>query len=602
MFQLTAPASSALLVSAPSSIFEDDNAEHATIDENAPNDCNNDNSKKDTQSLTREQVAHMLRLLFLFRDFREKADRPATYDGNDEYGSSDEEQAGTEDIPSQPVLLDMLVDVDKALSLELLPANYAPPKQKNNVSGPTKKSRAQQNSQNKVPLQALVDYAMQDCKRSDQMMFDEFVQWTTATTNKGGAGTRTKDGTPYATRLGSIVLELRVVAACLFGIPPVQDSMELALIGEIERRHLSRYPQSPISRRGPRGTVWYLMDAAWFQQWVDTVKRQVRRRSAAAITAVDDHADEVGDANIVDLVDGRDVADATSRVRGGAIGRIRNAALLAENLALRSDIRWKHDYEILPPLAWSALQAWYDGGPPIHRTVVRSMAAPTSPHTALSTPSNNQTRHRQSIPTENEIEFYPLHVTVYLCNSRGEAVPLLQNFQLSLVAPVRVMLVQLCKELRADPSKARLWVMTKKNDELPSSGSFSSSITAGALGGGRALEDNKATLSLSITSPSTSATSIEDWIVDLDENIFDQRKRRNTDVQPSDGISGSSSSSTREPLLMLLELKDEETGNWPRGLDGKAWTYQQLERQQLEQADQTVSDLGDGVVGLHNMG
>ena len=53
---------------------------------------------------------------------------------------------------------------------------------------------------------------------------------------------------------------------------------------------------------------------------------------------------------------------------------------------------------------------------------------------------------------------------------------------------------------------------------------------------------------------------------------------------------------------MLLELKDEETGKWPRGLDGKAWTYQQLERQQLEQADQTESDLGDGVVGLHNMG
>jgi hypothetical protein len=48
---------------------------------------------------------------------------------------------------------------------------------------------------------------------------------------------------------------------------------------------------------------------------------------------------------------------------------------------------------------------------------------------------------------------------------------------------------------------------------------------------------------------------------------------------------------------LLLEIKDMETGLWPRGVDGKEWSFRGKSSQ--EKID---SDLGDGVVGLYNMG
>jgi hypothetical protein len=168
-----------------------------------------------------------------------------------------------------------------------------------------------------------------------------------------------------ATGLAQLMMELRLVASVLFGIPPTEASMEVALIGEIEARHKARHPQSEVSRRGPRGTIWYLIDSGWLRNWAILVKKVSRTDEDEK----DGRGDPKGD-----------------RVRG--LGRINNRALLAEggSLALRPDIRWKHDYEITPPLAWSALQAWYDGGPPIHRSVVKYIQSGATPH------QNNRSR------------------------------------------------------------------------------------------------------------------------------------------------------------------------------------------------------------------
>ena len=227
--------------------------------------------------------------------------------------------------------------------------------------------------------------------------------------------------------------------------------------------------------------------------------------------------------------------------------RIDNAELLSPGglLALRSDVRWKHDYEIVPPLSWQALQAWYDGGPPIHRTVVRfvggAASKQASPHSA-----------KAQIPTENEIELHPFFVTIYLCDaaSRGEARPFQQNYQLSRVSPMGVMLKQMCRELDVDADLARLWVLETGPNYSPRD------------------EDKP-----------------EDWLLKLDKNIVDQRRQR--------GITGNSG----KGISLLLELKDPETGLWPRGEDGKQWTFAD------EEVDATpATDLGDGVVGLYNMG
>lgn len=375
-----------------------------------------------------------------------------------------------------------------------------------------------------IQLRALTDACMAYANAKDRMTFDEFCSWSKASVE--GAPS-TKKSTQ--TRLASLILELRLIAGVKFGVPPTSAGVEVTLIAEIERRHKKRYPHSEVSRRGPRGTVWNIIDAAWFKEWATLVNKVMGTR--------DDSLDGRGDPR-------------NDRVRG--LSRISNTSLLVENgsLSIRPDIRWKHDYELIPPLAWSALQAWYDGGPPIHRSVVKyieNSGTSPSPHSARSAP----------LPTENEIELYPYFVTLYLCDStsRGEARPFQQNYQMSRVSPIIVMLVQLSKELDVSPDSLRLWVIGSATGAV---GTVSADTHDDHRGG-------------------------DDWILSTDLNIVEQRKRRGVSMDIS--------------ITLLLEIKDRESGLWPRGADGKDWTFRDT-----SVPLPTPTDLGDGVVGLYNMG
>lgn len=332
-----------------------------------------------------------------------------------------------------------------------------------------------------VAVEDLVGLAMRD---KDQWDFNDFKDWNQRT------------GDSLLGGLGPLMMELKLIAAVQFGIPPLN---EFLLIGEINRRHNRRYPRTDVARRGPRGTIWYVIDATWLKDWSANVSDQSANKKQ--------------------------------------LPKILNTKLLVENgsLQLRPEIRWRCEYELLPPLSWSALSAWYDGGPPIQRSVVK--------FTSSRSHSNNA-----PLPTEYEIEMYPYFVSIYLSDtaSGGEARPFQQNYQLSRVSPVFNVLVNLCKELDIDnpDASARIWVLEDDGD---------------------------------------------DWILELERSIFDQRKKRglkNSDNECSD-------------LQLLLELKDIETGTWPRGADGKAYRERQL--QDNAQTPSTTS-LGDGVVGLYNMG
>jgi hypothetical protein len=436
----------------------------------------------DTDVLSRTQVAYMVWHMAEYVEFRTAADRSPLLDVDEE---SEERQLVDEEDVESTIIKGMT-----ALRLGLV-------------------SKAQ--AEGTITIKEIVDQVMKETAEKDAMTFEEFCFW-----NKSGEGKRG--------RLDPIMMEMRLIAAVLFGIPPTLASMEITLIAEIEKRHKRRYPQTEVSRRGPRGTVWNIIDAAWFKAWASLVKRVAGTKE--------------------DALDGRG-DPRNDRVRG--LQRISNTGLLESgSLSLRRDMRWKHEYEIIPPLAWSALQAWYDGGPPIHRSVVKfvpSHGSASSPHSP-----------RGTVPTENEIELYPYFVTVYLCDatSRGEARPFQQNFQLSRVSPIQVMLVQLCRELDVDPDSARLWVMRNPANDS----------------GGSSSPQNR---------------NAEDWILSVDANIGEQRKKRNV--------------SKDEPITLLLELKDKETGLWPRGVDGKEWAFRDK-----SVTEPIPTDLGDGVVGLYNSG
>jgi hypothetical protein len=329
-------------------------------------------------------------------------------------------------------------------------------------------------------------------------------------------------------RVGPFLVELRLIASVLFGVPPTKASTEDNLIQEIQRRQKYRYPQTDVARRGPRGTIWYIIEDKWFKRWMAHVQR---------VSGTDG-----------DIKDGREIVGADSR----GLGKINNTFLLAANgtLALKSDIRWRHDYEIVPPLAWSALQAWYDGGPPIYRSVVRYIPSNGAPSVHSRSPR---------VRTEFEIELYPFFVTVFMCDasSRGEARPFQQYAPVSRVSPVGVFLVQLCKGLDVDPKLGRIWMMESLPDD-----------------------------------PNTDGA--EDWLLNLELNVMEQRNRRST--------STAAEALSANRITLLLELKDPTSGKWPRGLDGKTWTFGEKQRFGELNRRPGEPDTGTGIVGLYNMG
>jgi hypothetical protein len=449
------------------------------------------------RNLSRDQVGDMLLYLLEHQIFRLEADRPPE--------SEDETNRMLPPVVRKPVLGESLVNVSAASMLSLLPPNYTKGEQ--------------------IALSKLVDYCLEATGvDGDELPFDSFCKWHYS---------KDPSELPLSQRrAGPLLVELKLIASVFFGLPPTRASMEEALVVEIQRRHKYRYPQTAAARRGPRGTVWYVIEDKWFKRWIAHVQR-------------------VGGSDS-DIADGREVIGADAR----NLGKINNASLLADNgtLALKPDIRWKHDYEIVPPLAWSALQAWYDGGPPIHRAVARYVPTNGPPSVHSRSPR---------VRTEYEIELYPLFVTVFMCDaaSRGEARPFQQYAPVSRVSPVGVVLVQLCKGLDVDPKLGRLWMMESTHDE---------STRHNAANGDRA----------------------EDWLLNLELNILEQRNRRigTVEVAPSSKI------------RLLLELKDSISGLWPRGLDGKSWIFHERARPGELSHTPGEPDTGNGIVGLYNMG
>ena len=426
--------------------------------------------------MTAKHVGELLQLVCEHMTFRLQADKPCMEDTENVEGENGSLSGG------------VFVNAEAAMSLGLLPDN--PP------------------ATTTVPLQLLVDSMMKHTGSGNTVSLEQLVSWQ-------------REGNESEKRLGAFLMELRLISSVLFGVPPKRASLEHKLVEEIHKRHKTKYPQTLVSRRGPQGTIWYIIDDRWYRSWNSMVEK-VRS------TPEDDQ----------DLRD-KDSDEANPR----RLDRISNRGLLRDggSLALRVDIKWRNDYEIVAPLAWSALQAWYDGGPPIYRSVVPYAASKaTSPHSRAGRPQ---------MRTENELELYPFFVTMFLCDtaSRGEPRPFQQGVPVSRVSHVRVLLVQLCKGLGVDPDRGRLWVM----ESVPS--------PEGA--------DER--------------RGEDDWLLELDTNVAEQRKNRLENDQSSN-------------IQLLLELKDPELRIWPRGEDGRTWSFSKKDNQTL--------DTGDGIVGLYNMG
>lgn len=230
--------------------------------------------------LTRTQIGHMLLLLLEHATFRLEADSPP----------SSEEDVSKNDIVVSDDLEETMIESTQASLLSVLP--------------PDEKST-------KVSLKKMIDYVLGE---KETLSFDGFCTWNSEITKRHSS----------QQRLGPYLNDLRMIAAIHFGVPPSFATMENMLVEEAHQRHKYRYPQTDASRRGPRGTIWYILDDRWYRSWMAHVEK---------VSGTDQ-----------DAVDNRDVLSASPR----GLTKINNTGLLADNgsLALRSNVKWRQDYEV----------------------------------------------------------------------------------------------------------------------------------------------------------------------------------------------------------------------------------------------------------------
>lgn len=490
------------------------------------------------ETLDRYQIGKMLLLLLEHELFRLEADSPPTVDREDSEETAATNEKGT--VSQAPDgsndVLSTLVDVSYASLLGLVPpkldlSQYTAT-ETSNAGGASPKTN--------IPLNILVDYVISEAKspinesRDDAIDFDGFVHWHLRLASDSAD-----------TRLSPYLLDLRLIAAVLFGVRPANPKMEKHLIDQIKRRHRYKFPRtrSGVSQpRGPKGTVWYVINADWFRLWV--------------------HFTE-GKMNNTD-------------VSGYVLGKIDNNMLLSEEgiLSLKQGLHWQRDFQLVEPMVWSALQAWHDGGPPIPRSVV-----PFNPQ------MSDKQNHMSYSPTklspnskeeEYEIELYPLYATVFLCDAttQGEPRPFQQFVALSRYLPLSELVDTLRDGLGRDLSKksttdkgvlnrptVRLWMM----------------------------DASSASMLLAASSPSKVDDSVG-WILDVDLPIVDERNMRDAHLGKD------------ENLCLMLELRNEEDGTWPRAKLDVSSPRRENEGNEPPAEEKEVVKLGDGIVGMYNMG
>ncbi|KAL7541598.1 hypothetical protein ACHAXR_011053, partial [Thalassiosira sp. AJA248-18] len=551
-----------------------------------------DNAKEDAVSkdcLTRSQIGKMLLLLLEHESFRLEADSPPPSSTDDDGGKTLSESQGKPwSNPNQSTItgeeggellddddnlrsiqksdgsdytLATLVDASYASLLGLLPSKldlsqFGTRKNEGNESSTTPASHS-------IPLSILVDYVIAEANGNSQsgssaastIDFAGFVKWhlhltpsestTVDNNNNGGMGASAMSISE--TRLGPYLLDLRLIASVLFGVRPASAPMEKLIIEEIQRRHKYRYPRSggwSKQPRGPCGTVWYVLGAEWWRTWK--------------------HFTE---GNVGSVVDGGDGDFGGSRRSGSyMMGKIDNNRLLSEEgiLSLKQGLHWHRDFELVEPLAWSALQAWHDGGPPITREVVPF-------HSQKSNAVGMGSPTKQGGSDEYEIELYPLYASVFLCDkaSRGEPRPFQQFIPLSRYLPLKNVVDKLHEGLGRDAKlrryDCRLWLMDSAN------------VSA----------------SRSAPTPGKDDDTLG-WILDLDFPIGDERNLRGATLDKNENIS------------LMLELRNED-GTWPRSKanmsgegEGEGEVGQEGGDGTIEEKDEMA--LGDGIVGLYNMG
>ena len=498
------------------------------------------NGEQNEESLDRSQIGKMLLLLLEHELFRLEADSPPF--GDDDDNSTDAETSNQKGAVSKTPdgsddLLSTLVDVSYASLLGLVPPKLD---LSQFTTTATSGTEGKTSSKTNIPLNTLVDYVISESKsstnesRDDAIDFNGFVHWHLRLASDSAE-----------TRLGPYLLDLRLIAAILFGVRPASPKMEKHLIDQIKRRHKYRFPRTRSGAsqpRGPKGTVWYVINADWFRLWVHFTEGKMSSSDAS----------------------------------GYVLGKIDNNMLLSEEgiLSLKQGLHWQRDFQLVEPLVWSALQAWHDGGPPIPRSVVPFNPQMTDKQNHMSySPTKSTSNSREE---DYEIELYPLYATIFLCDSttQGEPRPFQQFVALSRYLPLSELVDTLREGLGRDTTKQT----TTVNDVL-----YRPTVRLWMM-------DASSASMLLAASTSSKVDDSVGWLLDTDLPIVDERNMRDAQLGKDQNV------------CLMLELRNEEDGTWPRAKPAVTSSQQESKGNEYPAEEKETMKLGDGIVGMYNMG
>ena len=207
----------------------------------------------DPHSLSRSQIAQMILLLLEQASFRLLADSPLSMSNAQDYNRSyyvvDE-------------LENIMINISEASILGLLPKtiDFANDRKTNHAS-------------DFISLGKLINYVFDDagldCTIENCLSFDNLMRWYLASSDHNSTLLLSQR------RLGPLLVDLRIFAATIFGVKPYHPATEKFIIKEAMRRHRCRYPQTDSAKRGPAGTMWYIIQANWWNRWVNYVDSDV---------------------------------------------------------------------------------------------------------------------------------------------------------------------------------------------------------------------------------------------------------------------------------------------------------------------------------------
>ena len=193
----------------------------------------------DSRFMTRGAVGQMLLMLLEHFSFRLQAD---SAEGSDE----DNHISNIIDVEKSQV------DASAASLLGLLPSSIGD---------------ESTDDRQMVPLELLVDQVYEEAGKNKEdpmecLRFGDFVEWS----QKNSDPNKSMDKAEQ--KINPLLTDLRLIGSIVFGIKPVSPILERLLVDEVQHRFKYRYPSTALSKRGPAGTIWYIIEITWWKEWL----------------------------------------------------------------------------------------------------------------------------------------------------------------------------------------------------------------------------------------------------------------------------------------------------------------------------------------------